>query len=451
MSMNCPKCLESRTKINKTKKNGTIQYYCKDCSSYFSVQSGRSRHVSPEPPIAPSKDSCTMKILDGGREAFIEANINAENRNPPTLEEIVERFELDLEEWDAESVLVNMWEMGYVANGKPGAYPIYQIKVRLIRKVVIEPSMPPVQPILISLDRGSRERAPRIKREKTGCALILSDPHFGYRWDTSTGKLQPFHDRHVWGTIFDLCKEYNFTDVIINGDAIDCTEFTDKFIRTPDFSNTLQPSLIELGWCMGKIRSILPNASMYFVEGNHEKRIPNHMAVHLGAAWGVKGVEGSYPALSVPGLLSLDSLSVEWVGSYPDNGVWLNENLLVTHGSKSNKNGSAKAMLDEARCSVVFGHVHRDEQASITRYMHDGSRTYYARCFGMVGNPNRTPGQKANQNHQQGFGVVNYFQDGYFELQGIPVYGKIAVYNGNKYMGKDYTKDLREETGWGVF
>jgi hypothetical protein len=151
--------------------------------------------------------------------------------------------------------------------------------------------------------------------------------------------------------------------------------------------------------------------------------------------------------------LSFDSLGIEWVGGYPDNGVWLNENLLVTHGNKTGKTGggSARAMLDDARCSVVFGHVHRDEQASTTRYMHDGSRTYYARCFGMVGNPNRTPGQKSNQNHQQGFGVVNYYRDGYFELQGIPAYGKTIIYNGSRYCGQDYTKALREETGWGVF
>ena len=72
--------------------------------------------------------------------------------------------------------------------------------------------------------------------------------------------------------------------------------------------------------------------------------------------------------MSVPFLLGLEALQVEWIGNYPQGEYWINDNLVCEHGYKVGAKSGQSVMkyLDDARCSVMFGHTHRMESAHKT-------------------------------------------------------------------------------------
>jgi UDP-2,3-diacylglucosamine pyrophosphatase LpxH len=69
--------------------------------------------------------------------------------------------------------------------------------------------------------------------------------------------------------------------VVINGDWLDMSEWSDKFAREPGFFFTTQPALFECHYWLQKLRRTLPNARIVYIEGNHEIRLKNSMTSHL--------------------------------------------------------------------------------------------------------------------------------------------------------------------------
>jgi hypothetical protein len=246
-------------------------------------------------------------------------------------------------------------------------------------------------------------------------------------------------------------------EIILAGDILDFPELTDKFLRTPDMYFTMQPAIIEMAWFLQKLREASPSSRIIWLEGNHEARLPFMMQKHLISAYCVssESISANHPAMSIPSLMNLDALDIEWIGNYPDNTYWINDNIQAIHGnkSKSRPGQTADAYLENARSSVLFGHIHRDERASKRLYHKDGPKDYYAQSFGMTGNPEATPAASIYHDWQQGFGKINYqVGDGGFEIKGITCYNnREAIVDGVVYEGEDYTEQLRDETQWGSF
>lgn len=153
--------------------------------------------------------------------------------------------------------------------------------------------------------------------------------------------------------------------------------------------------------------------------------------------------------MSIPSLLDLQSLQIEWIGSYPDGGHWVNDNLVAEHGSitSSVSGKSAGKVLDDARESHVFGHVHRVESATKTAYPKNGPKEYRAISLGCqvyLGKEGTSvPGQKRKQDWQNALGIVEYESgNGYFSIHPGLIYDGQMIYDGKKYKGNTRLADL---------
>ena len=103
---------------------------------------------------------------------------------------------------------------------------------------------------------------------------------------------------------------------------------------------------------------------------------------HLGAAYDLRAADELElpPALSVPRLLALHKLGIEWVPNYPDDLDWINDGISVSHGelSRSVPGETARAVVKAADESAIVGHTHQVEMASRTLHVRGGERTITA-------------------------------------------------------------------------
>lgn len=379
-----------------------------------------------------------------------------------TVEQLLSYCDIDLEEWEVEKSVVNKWE-GYRKHDKKslrwegGAIqegfveddgslkiePLFQVKVWLVRKnpIPINPVIRPVRFDFTPVSRRARRSAPSIKT-----ALILPDVHFGFRRDLYQGRLFPFHDRRALSVVLEIAKENGFDSFVALGDLLDLPDWSNKFVHTPEFEQVTQPALTEASWWLAQFRSALPDADMFYIEGNHEKRLRDMIATSLPQAYMIQPVNKmiSYSAWEIPNLMGLKDMGIEWVGDYPNGIVWLNDNLVVVHGDGL----SADKVVQSTDVTTIFGHIHRLEMAVRPVFSRDGARIVTAYCPGFLGlTDGSVPGRKDKQKWSQGFGVVTYTDDGYINIEHVEINNGVAVFRGEVYEAKNTTADLNKDTG----
>ena len=143
------------------------------------------------------------------------------------------------------------------------------------------------------------------------------------------------------------------------------------------------------------------------------------------AAFGLKraGLPDSWPVMSLPYLLRLEELGIEYVDAYPAATDWDNDTTRNIHGTKANSKGSTTAQYVHQipHLNTWAGHTHRVE---ITYHSVIGPRgmpieSYSAnpgclcRVDGAVPSVNGAIGAdgiaaRIVENWQQGFGVAYY-------------------------------------------
>jgi hypothetical protein len=120
--------------------------------------------------------------------------------------------------------------------------------------------------------------------------------------------------------------------------------------------------------------------------------------------------------MSVPHLLNLEAMDVEWIGGYPKNKFWINENLRARHADELAKQSghTVGKALQHARASSVFGHAHRVESAHATVHGFDKIRVYGAHCFGTLARLDDAgpPSGGKETDWQQCIGVIDYQETG---------------------------------------
>ena len=150
--------------------------------------------------------------------------------------------------------------------------------------------------------------------------VVLADPQIGYRKNQRTNELDPFHDRNALDVAFQITRQFQPDTIVINGDWLDMSEWSDKFTREPEFFFTTQPALFETHFWLQKLRRTNPNARIVYIEGNHEVRLRNSIVNHLASLASFVSVSlESIGSLST--LLGLESLGIEYLGGYPNNFV----------------------------------------------------------------------------------------------------------------------------------
>jgi predicted phosphodiesterase len=307
------------------------------------------------------------------------------------------------------------------------------------------PEWPVIQPAAPTVVKATTAKRPDTDGWRQ--AVILPDPQIGYR-RYEDGTLDPFHDEQAMAVALKLVRALR-PDVVVNlGDFLDFAQFG-TFEQEPAFALTTQAALDRGHRFLAEQRANAPEADIVLLEGNHDRRLLKATIKNAAAAFGLRraNVPESWPVLSVPHLLRLDELDVEYVEGYPAGIYWVNENVAAIHGHKVRSAGStAAAVIDDERVSTIFGHVHRIELQHKTRRTKDGPRFSFAATPGCLCRlDGAVPSTKSStdsagrpvgsvENWQQGVAVVTFEPgNGRFAYEVAAIYDGELTFRGQRY------------------
>lgn len=362
-------------------------------------------------------DGDKINVEDDG-ENVVSVESRSVSGQIRSVEQLIKASKFDTEKYIVVRPNVKKWDVGMKVKVSKDREKVVVIPLHFVGFSGIkrhpEPIAPVIHPVTFA-DRVSIPR-PRTCTKKIQRALIIPDAQFGFRRRLHTAELTPFHDRRVLDIALQILKSQEFDYVEYIGDMLDMSEWSTHWVAEPEFYWTTQPALIELAWWLRKYRDAAPSASMDYFEGNHDMRPKTAMTTHLKAAYGLKPVdELELPSsLTVPRLLALHELHVNYVGNYPDAKRWLNKNVLVRHGNiaRANPGDTAKAMANKYRYTTIFGHIHRPEMVTVRMQDREGDVFATGFCPGCACHiDGRVPGSNSEAQWKQGMAVLEFTED----------------------------------------
>lgn len=304
------------------------------------------------------------------------------------------------------------------------------------------------QPVNITAPKPAKK--PKTKHK---VAIALPDPQIGGRFLFDKG-WDPFHDEAAMDVALQLVsflEETDRVDWVINlGDFLDLPS-QGRFDQEAGFAGTTQRAIDRGHLFLQQQRAAAgPEAEIVLIEGNHDRRLEKYILSNSAAAWGLKRANmDELPVMSLPYLLRLDEIGVNYIDAYPAGAFWLTPTIRAIHGNKARSNGSTAAAYTNAdpHISTVFGHAHRLEIQSRTVFNRDEAIRSVAvspgclcRVDGAVPSVNGsthvdgTPA-KYYENWQQGVAVIVIENDvPYVEL--VEIRNGVAWFRGQKFTAR---------------
>lgn len=293
-----------------------------------------------------------------------------------------------------------------------------------------------------------------VSESGTQTAVILPDPQIGFR-RLADGTLEPFHDNRAMDIGLQIVNEVN-PDLIVNlGDFLDFAVLSSKFVRDPSFSETTQAAVdTAYKFLVDQKQACSEGTEIILFEGNHDLRLPLYVVENAKEAFGLKRADSpdTWPVMSVPFLLRLDELDVEYVDGYPAGSYWINDNLVCIHGARASSvtGKTASLVVDDERVSIIYGHIHRIEEVLRTRNTRNGPKFSSASSPGCLcridGKVPSTKSAKITphkplppryEDWQQGVAVVTYQPgNGWFDTETIKIFEGVATYRGKRYTSR---------------
>lgn len=365
-----------------------------------------------------------------------------------SVDELLNAAKVDLSIWEPFEPTVRKWDVALkLKDGDQDivqVVPSFYVATKLKRKIPLafEPVVQPISlPVGVKKYKIGSAKSSGIRR-----ALIVNDPQVGFRRRLHTSELTPFHDRRVLDLALQISENEQIDHISFGGDCLDLSEWSDKFKPEPEFFWTTQPALIEWAWWLHEFRKAQPKAEIKELEGNHDERMPRLIVAGMRQAYRLKPVDELTlpPSLSVPRLLALHELGVEYVDGYPDNGYFLNKNVYITHGDivRGAPGGTANAFTQRQAFTTVFGHVHRREHVARRLTTSGGDLVYSAFCPGCACHiDGRVPGSTSKSQWQQGIAVIEYNEN---EENIIPIGisdGRM-MYNGKQWQARERDTEI---------
>lgn len=281
-------------------------------------------------------------------------------------------------------------------------------------------------------------------------AVILPDPQIGFR--QFDDKLDPFHDDAAMNVALQVTaalEHENGVDQVVNlGDFLDLPA-QGKYEQEAAFAFTTQQAIDRGHLFLGEQRAAAPNAKVIVLEGNHDRRMQKFVQANALAAFGLRraNVPDSWPVMSLPYLLRLDELDIEYIDAYPAGMWWINDSLRAIHGDKVNSGGSTamKYTNEMPHISTVFGHIHRQEIQSKTTFDRAGKIKAMAispgclcRVDGAVPSVKGSVGIDGRpvtyyENWQQGISVITYKPEGSFHVELVHIDDGKTLFRGQEF------------------
>jgi hypothetical protein len=395
------------------------------------------------------------------QEELNTATIESQTPLIKTVDELLEAGKVDLDVWKVDRQVRKAWP-GWAKNehkdlvfdqGKiTGTIQSDGLIVEQLYSVVaylsrINPikQFPILQPIECS---HSFLEPAALKTKMTGRSLVFADPQIGFRKDMANSSLKPFHDRRALDIALQIAALAQPDRIDILGDFLDLAMWTDKFLRTPEFEYCTQPAIIEAHWWLSLFRNACPNAAISLHEGNHDFRMRSSQMINHRAAYGLKAADELHlpPALSMPKMLALHKLHIQWFGEYPWDEDWLNDEFRLRHGNVARgvPGTTTKKIAQDSDVSEVVGHIHTQEYVSWTPDRRRENHPRVGFCPGCLCHiDGRVPGHKPGQRWQQGCAVVDYEIDGrYFSIAPILIDQGKALWNGDIFKARNVASEL---------
>lgn len=276
---------------------------------------------------------------------------------------------------------------------------------------------------------------------------VVPDLQYGFR-RINEDVFEPLHDPRALEVARLVLADLKPDTIILQGDLLDFSELSKYEADSKHFGDTLQVSINGLHRYLASLRADNPDARMVGLAGNHEARLAKSVLRHNAQLANIKraNIPEEWHVLSVPFLLRLDELGIEWHGGYPANEYRHSDTLTFIHGQQVRSGGSTAALYSKQHpdTNVVFGHIHRNEVHGRTD--RDGNQ-YAAISFGaLCRNDGSVPSYhngieehgrvvKRYEDWQQSMGILREYPDGYLEVQRVDIQNGVARLNGKEYDG----------------
>ena len=407
------------------------------CDPGRSAPAGTEARVVPKPPPvrAPRVER------KNGPEGTLQVSAKGQGL-VKNVDDLARVAEIDLDEWRVADHSVNTWTTPLKGeDGRPSIVRNWQVKARLERRLI--------DPEVIGV-RYNGPPAPRVVPDiepAERVALLVPDSQHGFLWGEDRRTLLPMHDMAACDAVTQVAAAMQPDDIVLLGDMLDLAEWSTRFPRPMALLDTSQAALYALHYWLAELRAACPAARIVYLEGNHEARIARLLVEKAAHVEGLHAVGDDRAALSLPRLLALDQLGIEYVAPYGE-AAYLSPRVMLTHGDKVRSGGGAttRAVVGEARVSTGFGHVHRVSIAHRTVYDHGGARVITAATPGCLCDTSRTPAAGSRLDWQQGYGVVHY-GDGYDHWSVHTIQGGRTFYNGRQLVGQARTEEIGDALG----
>lgn len=249
------------------------------------------------------------------------------------------------------------------------------------------------------------------KGKKTTKTVFISDVHY------------PFEDEAALHAVYDLIEDLQPEEVVLIGDLVDFYDVS-RFSKDPKRIGNLQVEINEAKSGLKRLREIVPDSKIYYIEGNHERRLEKYLMENPELA--------SLDALSVENLLGLKELDIDY---YPLGRDLKLGKYWIIHGDEDSGGklsqysaGSAKATTEKFGTSIIMGHSHR--LGSFYKTLYDGEilEAYEIGCL------STDLDYIHNANWQRGIGLMERNGDtGTMTL--IHIENGKFMYNGKEYGG----------------
>lgn len=193
-------------------------------------------------------------------------------------------------------------------------------------------------------------------------SLKCADTQIGFRKFEDT--LEPFHDQQAMDLFTKVALHYQPDSIVILGDFLDLPS-QGRFAQEAAFANTTQLALNAAHSWLATLRAACPDTIIIIIEGNHDARMQRFIETNALAAFGLKqaNLPESWPVMSLPSLLRLDDLNIQYVDAYPAATYWDNALTRNIHGTKANSKGSTTSQYvhELPHVNTWAGHTHRVE------------------------------------------------------------------------------------------
>lgn len=404
--------------------------------------------------------------LQNGNYASFEGYRREQPRNE---EEILAASGADPKVWrvNSFSVTSKIWEVamklsenvGTASNPAIEEKPhvqearLYGVKASFIRIVPkwVRTDLPQVQAVSFT---SKPLRLPKRPATALKSAVLLADPHIGFQVvDSPSHLLDPFHDRRVISVWLQILRVVQPDHLVFMGDMMDLPEWG-KFLKGPRLYGVCQPAIDETGWLLNQAAAAAPESNKAVLPGNHDDRIRRALYEYLpvGADLRPADISDEDPAaLSLEHLWGTKKLGYEVLEDWPDGRLWLSPQLALSHGVETGTPpgaASAKVLRRGAGHSTAKGHDHSLDVMFRTTFEHGGPRVIgSAHCGTAVRLDGRVPKATPDVSWQNGLAVAWWREgdDRAPQIDPILIDHGEAFYQGQAFVGVDYTEQLRSD------